>query len=372
MKLRPENKVGISICTGAGGMRLGMGARGYRVADMVEIDRYACQTLRYNHPGARIHGDIRQVCIGDYACQEPLFAEITYPCDKYAEYANVHDAQTGDEIFLHALRTVVMLGPPIILLENVLGMRKFKVVMELWRGLPGYYCTEYTVYGHDYTLMRKPRCFLILHREPFTFPLIDHFIDKHEIPFPVILRRPGQTLRDYLEDPKKMDARSREDVEIIDSIGTRVSGGYQRPASLYHPDQTEPINLPTNYKRDRTVSLVADPTSPYGYRPWSHRELARLHTFPDEYVFFGGKCAQFRQIMDTVMPAVAYAFGCLLDAYFEAIDGLAPRQKAKGHRVVNPGRQNVLGTGAEGSATNPSKRPEPIALRDLLQQPLFS
>jgi DNA (cytosine-5)-methyltransferase 1 len=348
-------------------MRLGIGARGYRVSDMVEIDLHAQQTLSYNHPGAFIHGDIRRLCARDFRCQEPLFAEITYPCDHYSEYGNVHGTQTGDEIFLHALRIAIMLDPRFIILENVLGMRKFKVVMELWRGLPGYYCTEYTVYGHDYTLMRKPRCFLLLHQEPFEFPPIDHFIDTHEIPFPVILKRPGQTLREYMEDPREMDAQSLEDIEIIDSIGTRVSGGYLRQAKLYHPDSTEPINLPTNYKRDRTVSLVADPTSRYGYRPWSSKELARFHGYTDGYKFFGGKCARFRQILDSVMPVVAYTFGYLMDSYFEAIDGLAPRRKAKGHRVVNPGRQNVLGTGP----VEESRSRVEITLKDLVQQSLF-
>ncbi|HEU5383304.1 MAG TPA: DNA cytosine methyltransferase, partial [Ktedonobacteraceae bacterium] len=238
--------------------------------------------------------DIRQVLVKSYSRRYFPVAVYTFPCDHYCSYGAIHQAQTGDDLYLHALRNHVLLWPEAVLIENVLGMReKFPVVMELWRELPHYYTTEFTVYGHDFTLMRKARLFLLLHRQPFTFPSLDCFPARHEIPLPILLAGPGRRLQDYLEDPTTMDERSRDDTVITPYIRTRVQGGYQRPAHLYDPTQQTPINLPTNYGRDRSVAMVKDPTSPSGYRPFSHRELARLHGFPDTHQFCGGKNARF-------------------------------------------------------------------------------
>jgi hypothetical protein len=138
-----------------------------------------------------------------------------------------------------------------------------------------------------------------------------------------------------------MDERSRDDVSITLYIGTHVQGGYQRPGNLYDPAQQTPINLPTNYGRDRSVAMVKDPASPYGYRPFSHRELARLHGFPDTHQFCGGKNVRFTQMIDAVMPPVAYMFFWLLNYYFEAIDELLPQPRPPGHRFISIARTSI-------------------------------
>ena len=98
----------------------------------------------------------------------PLYS-ITFPCDHYTVAANMHGTWTGDALYLEALREIVLHFPELIILENVLGMRKFKRVMETFQALPFYYCTECVLYGDDFSLQRKARSFLILHRQPFAF-----------------------------------------------------------------------------------------------------------------------------------------------------------------------------------------------------------
>src|ERR1700682_1709178 len=60
---REDTKVSaLDICTGAGGEAIGLEAAGFIHEAVVEIDRAACQTLRFNRPSWRvIEGDIREV-----------------------------------------------------------------------------------------------------------------------------------------------------------------------------------------------------------------------------------------------------------------------------------------------------------------------
>jgi DNA (cytosine-5)-methyltransferase 1 len=345
MFLAPEDRVVLNLFAGPGGVEVGARAAGWWSTDAVEIDCHACATLRSNFPDLLVHsGDIRSILVRQYSRRYFPVAVYTFPCDHYSAYGAIHGVQTGDDLYLHALRNHVLLFPEVCLIENVLGMReKFPVVMELFRNLPFYYCTEFVVYGHDFTLMRKPRLFLLLHRQPFVFPSLDGFVSQHPIPLAVPLLWPGQVLDDYLEDPDKMDALSQADTTLTSYLETRIQGGYQRPAKLYDPAQAWPINLPTNYKRDRSVALVKDPRSRYGYRPFSHREIARLHGFPDTHTFCGGKNARFAQTVDSVMPPVAYAFFWLLNQYFDAIDELMPQPQPLGHRFVSSAHRGRMG-----------------------------
>lgn len=71
-------------------------------------------------------------------------------------------------------------------------------------------------------------------------------------------------------------------------------------AGLRRFDRNEPIN---------TITTLSGTRSPYAHysepRSFTVRELARLQTFPDEYVFFGPKSEQFKQVGNAVPPALA-------------------------------------------------------------------
>jgi DNA (cytosine-5)-methyltransferase 1 len=336
MELAPTDRACLNLFSGPGGTAY-VEAAGWPSADFVEYDKYACQTLRANFPNGKVHEcDIRSLMVREYSRSYYPVHLYTFPCDHYSEYANVHGAQTGDDLYLHCLRNNVLLWPEVLIIENVLGLRKFPVVMELWRNLPHYHTTELIVWGEDFTLMRKARVFLILHRQAFKFPSLEYFPRWYDVPFPALLTCPGRKLGDYLDDP------SVPGPEMQPYIEKRLNGShpslsekqYRDPPKLYIPSQETPINLPTNYKRDRGVALVADARYQCGYRPFSVREIARLHGFPDTHVFCGPMTSQYQQVLDSVMPPVAYALGVLLNQYFEAIEELLPQPKSLGYRYV--------------------------------------
>jgi DNA (cytosine-5)-methyltransferase 1 len=351
MDLPPEEKEMLNLFAGPGGTEVGLNYAGWYSTDAVEYDAAACKTLKKAFaPRMKVHeGDIRLIPVANYRRRYYRLAVYTNPCDHYSSFANVHGKQTGDDLYLHALRNHVLLWPEVVLIENVVGMRKFEPVMELWRNIAHYYTTELTVWGHDFTMQRKTRVFLILHRQPFDFPMLKEihtFVNEHrdEIPFQSVLARPGRILRDYLDAPEE------KVIDVQPYIETRLDGEYRDRPIIYSPDQADPINLMTNYKRDRSNFLVEDADSPIGSRPFSVNEIARLHGFPVDannrviHQFCGNKNQRYGQVVDTVMPIVAYALGTAINAYFEAIPALAPQPKPKGYRFIkspSPQRRKV-------------------------------
>src|SRR5436190_6501636 len=153
---------------GCGGDICGLKMAGWSPTFAVEMNRYRCQTLRTNHPNLKVFEEpIQRLTLGDYPCQPILLFFMTFPCDHYTLAAHVHQKWTGDSLYLEALREVVLQFPELVIIENVWGIRKFKRVMETFRSLPLYYCSEFGLDGADFTHQRKKRVFLILHRQPY-------------------------------------------------------------------------------------------------------------------------------------------------------------------------------------------------------------
>ncbi len=219
---------------GAGGDMCGFSLAGLRPTFAVEINRYRCRTLRLNFPQCKVfEGPIQNLLLADYPTGEiPIFF-ITFPCDRYTLAANMHGTWNGDSLYLEALREIVLHYPEIVILENVLGLKKFLRVMETFRALPLYFCTECVLYGEDFSLQKKGRVFLILHRQPFTFGSIK----AHQLP------RCGKYLREYLEMNIPIPTIPPYVYTRLDGTPSASGKIYRDRPRVYHPDQQEPVNL---------------------------------------------------------------------------------------------------------------------------------
>ena len=75
---------------------------------------------------------------------------------------------------------------------------------------------------------------------------------------------------------------------------------------------------------------------PEQHRPITHREAARLQSFPDDFVFVGSKNAIARQIGNAVPPSLAAAIGrALLEMFAERSPAVVERQSSD---AVSPAR----------------------------------
>jgi DNA (cytosine-5)-methyltransferase 1 len=321
MHLDPYQKRSAHFFAGCGGDICGMLLAGWQPTLAIELNKWRCQTLRANYTGQGLRvfeGPIQSFTLDQYPPEPLLCVFLTFPCDHYTLAANMHGTWSGDALYLEALREIVLRYPEVVVIENVLGMRKFRRVMETFRALPLYACTECILYGEAFTHQKKARVFLLLTRQPYPFPALDSYRQP----------RPGTSLRDYLEKDAPLPP-------IPPYIATRLAGNtYRDRPRIYDPAQTEPVNLFTNYRRDRSLFLVRDMRAPQQVRPFTVREVANLHGFPPTYHFLGPLNERYDMVIDSVMPPMAHAIGLALDAYFEAIPALAEVPRSLGYREM--------------------------------------
>jgi DNA (cytosine-5)-methyltransferase 1 len=284
---------------GAGLMLIGLERAGLEVVESNELDPTCCATLRRNFRHKVNHVDITKKLVNDGSADADFYV-FTYPCNKYSPIAAVHRKRTGDELFLHALRHMALRPPEAFICENVPGMKKFPVVMEVMTQLPDYYVTVFCpVKAEMWVPQRRDRLIIIGTRRPFT------------VRAPESKAKPA-TLRSILEkDPE---------IHIPDYVYNRLTrrGEYRDAPIISDPARGD--IAPTcvaHYSKDKGTRLVADRRFKHGVRPYTPREYARLQGVPDSFTFAGGLCAQYKQIGNGVEVNMAEWAGLNLARYFK-------------------------------------------------------
>ena len=284
-----------SYFSGAGGMDLGLSLSGIRVIQSWEIDETACETLRMNHKHEVLHMDIKDILVNTQPSTDIIVG--TYPCTKYSAIGDIKGIRSGDDLFLHFFRHIALEEPEMYIVENVLGMRKFKIVMEAMTELPRYYVNVMCPINALYWLPQsRPRLILIGTKKPF------------------YINMPQETTRPlFWQMLDKWDGRLNPDY-----VRARHEGKYRDGSILLDPadPSTYARTLMANYGKDKR-QLVKDDTHPDGYRPLTVREYARLMGFPDDYQFAGAETEQYKQIGNAVCVPLAKWLGLEAIKYFK-------------------------------------------------------
>lgn len=286
--MRPTGK---SYFSGAGGLDLGLIEGGCDVIQSLEYDAACCDTLRANFTHTVVSADIRDQLVLDQPESDVM--AFTYPCTKYSAIADIHGTRTGDDLFLHAFRHVAIQQPEAFVIENVPGMKKFKVVMECFTKLPNYYVTMLCPVDASVWLpQRRKRLIIIATRKPFT------------------VNAPVQGKRILLKDIIQKDA----EISIPDYVAWRLNGKYRDRPIISDPDKDD--LAPTcvaHYSKDLSTRLIKDGQR---IRPYTPTEYARLQGFPDSFIFKGGDRAQYKQVGNAVAKHVGVWVGYQLHRYF--------------------------------------------------------
>lgn len=284
-----------SYFSGGGGMDLGLSLSGIQVIQSLEIDSTCCNTLRNNFKHEVVETDIKSILVNSQPKTDIIVG--TYPCTKYSAIGDIKGIRNGDELFLHFFRHIALEEPEMYIVENVPGMRKFKVVMEALTELPHYYVNVFCpVNALNWLPQSRPRLILIGSKRPF------------KIEMPEKTTRPlfWELLENWDGEPNP------------DYVKARYNNEYRDGAILLDPTDlsTYARTLMANYGKDKR-QLVKDTSTPDGYRPLSVREYQRLMGFPDSFVFFGSKTDQYKQIGNAVVVPLAQWLGKEAIKYFK-------------------------------------------------------
>jgi len=268
--------------SGCGGMEIGIMQAGVQMIQSLDLDIEATNCMKLNrdyfsHPV--ITGDIKDMTVLEQTKSDIIIG--TYPCTKYSAIADIHGTRTGDDLFLHFFRHIAIEQPEMYIVENVPGMKKFKVVMEAMTKLPNYYVHIFCpVDAANWLPQRRKRLILIGTKKPFNINAPGKIINK-------------PSLKEIIE--------KNPEVEMPEYVLSRMNGKYRDKPIIVDPLEISAI-APTcvaHYSKDLGTRLVKDKFSKYGVRPFTVREYARLQGFPEDF-YFENKRSSYRLIGNAV------------------------------------------------------------------------
>jgi DNA (cytosine-5)-methyltransferase 1 len=299
----------VEICAGAGGQALGLEQAGFAHEAAVELDAYACETLRRNR------GDVWKILEGDVCAVDgrayrnvDLFSGGV-PCPPFSIAGKRLGRDDDRDLFPQALRLVEEIEPRAVLLENVRGLAAGRFdgyraqILQRLADL-GFRSWWRLVHASEHGVPQlRPRFVLIAVRAPwadaFAWPAPD------PDPAPTV----GETLAGLMAAggwPGAADW-SRRAAGIAPTIvgGSKKHGG---------PDLG-----PTRARAAwRTLGVdglgIADAPpgpdfAPGGLPRLTIRMVARLQGFGDDWTFSGRKTAAYRQVGNAFPPPAARALG---------------------------------------------------------------
>lgn len=281
-----------SYFSGAGGMDLGLVQAGINILESYEIDKTCCETLRNNFTHEVHETDISKITVLDQ--QDADVYVGTFPCTRYSAIADIHGTRNGDDLFLHFFRHVALTRPEMYIVENVPGMKKFRVVMEALTKLPEYYVrVECPVNANIWLPQERKRLVVIGSKKPF---------DNLEYPDSKPLR-----LKDIIEKDASID--------IPDYVYSRLNGKYRDKPIISDPnlDDLAPTCV-AHYSKDLSTRLIKDGNN---IRPYTPKEWARLQGFPDDFVFSGNDRAIYKQVGNAVAVPMGKWVGEQIKRYFD-------------------------------------------------------
>lgn len=339
----------VDICCGAGGLSKGLTDTG-QITPILGVDIFteALKTYELNNPNTTtILGDVREITDEMYdraiGNEHVDIVAAGVPCQGFSLAnlkRNVEDERNF--LFLEVVRFINLFNPKVVIIENVSGMRSLgngefeKAIVEAISssGRLGYTVKRELLNAADFGVPQV--------RQRLIFVGIRNDIGK-EFSFPLpkfgTKENPYRTVREAISDLPKL--KNNEEITQYDLEPQNQYQRYMRAnikdndlknhKAPNHPDSTivrienTVPGKPMYEKYKQRIRLAWDLPSPTqlagGIRPqfqFGHpeqsrgltvRERARIQSFPDDFIFYGGVVQGRVQTGNAVPPLLAFNVG---------------------------------------------------------------
>lgn len=312
--------------SGCGGMDLGFIQAGYDVMWANDINEDACETYKHNI-GAIIHGDITQLDVPDIKDVDVLTAG--FPCQPFSNAGSRKG--TNDprgKLYQQTYKFIKKLNPKVVVFENVRGIlstntENGKLIDEIVDTLTNEYGYKvlYRLLNFSHFGVPQNRIRVIIIAIKNT-TYIDHIfpetVEGKDLSLKATLKGITNKLPNQTEI-MKLNPQALYYGAMIPEGGSWKSLPYEILPERWKKisDNMAKYHYPNFYRRyardeiSGTITAAFKPENAGVWHPtkdriFSVREIARIQTFPDSFVFHGKNIkSKYHQIGNAVSPLMA-------------------------------------------------------------------
>jgi DNA (cytosine-5)-methyltransferase 1 len=297
----------LELCAGAGGQALGLERAGFHPVGLVEIDPYACKTLKHNRPSWNvIEADLNKFDASAFKGVDLVAAGL--PCPPFTVAGKQLGKDDERNLFPAALRVISEVQPRALIIENVRGFldsvfEDYRQSLKNELSNLGYESEWKLLNASDFGVPQlRPRVVIVAIQKG----LWPNF-DWKDVPA-VSRRTVGEALYESIAARGWRGAKLWK--ERANEVAPTIVGG-----SIKHGG---PDLGPTRAKRAwkglcvdaHGIADHAPDASFVGLPKLTLQMVAILQGFPPEWEFCGKKTQAYRQIGNALPPPVAEWVGC--------------------------------------------------------------
>ena len=309
------NLTSADLFCGAGGMAKGFENAGFKQICGLDWFKEAGMTYRnnFNHP--LIEGDIK-----DEEVKQNFISTVNktlkgkklnvlsggFPCQGFSMSGNRIVEDPRNSLYKEMIEIIDRLNPDYVVAENVKGLRSLhngKVEEKILKDIKnlGYDVNVTVLNSADYYVPQK--------RERVIF-IANRINKKNYHPMPLLEEGSYKTTKEAIEDLITM-----EDNKEFNHVRTKHSDDMKKRLSMVEEGKSLYDNYSDSWKKcpwneasctikENHGGVNIHPIEP---RVITVREMARLQSFPDDFIFKGSKGKQMVQIGNAVPPDLAKA-----------------------------------------------------------------
>lgn len=320
----------IDLFSGAGGLSCGLVMAGFTPVGSVEIMEQAVATYKYNFIDMKGFEDrVETRDIRDNEVKKELYKSVKnkkvdvivggFPCQGFSMAGNRITTDPRNTLYLEMLEIVKNVKPKIVVMENVPGLRTMldgKVEEKIINDFEkiGYKINVTILNAADYyTPQTRKRVIFIgnrigaknLHPQPLLEPS-EYITTKSAI----------EDLMHHKDDPLFNHVSSKHS-KIMQNKLMKVKEGESLYENYSDSWKKCPWNKPSCTVKENHGAVNIHPRLP---RVITAREMARLQSFPDDFIFQGSKKWQLVQIGNAVPCYLGKAIGLSVEKMLKEKD----------------------------------------------------
>ncbi len=330
----------LSLFSGAGGLDLGFELEGFELQEAIEINPWAVTTLKKNRPNWKVlEGDVCEYQPDPFERPDVLLAG--FPCQGFSLGGKRDQHDQRNQLYREVIRIAKTAQPRAIVIENVLNLRTM-ITPDTQKPFAEQIALELTQLGYQvhFDIFRVSQYGVPQTRRRFIFVA---FLGQSPVGYHLPSLERETVIRPFLYDlgqditlqlpnhQPKWGFDSAVHLETgaeFDPLEPAVPVRFSRTASDGFPVRSfeEPfpaVDTATVWgwaqgqvtagrvvKDRQTEKFIRNPDSDVTLwrisasrlRTFTHREYARLQTFPDDWIFYGQNKRDIQQQIGNAVP----------------------------------------------------------------------